>query len=93
MANADKWTVKIETSIETRWVDADWGNIIDKGSEPNRTETLTVDADTKAEAMRKAKSLCYDVCDTNWVGVATTQENGHTYRVEQRRFKTNYWVE
>lgn len=93
VAEAKRWTVKMETSIETRWVNTEtsW-DILDKGSKTGPTRSLTVDAENKSEAMTKAKSMCYDACDGDWVSQGVTQQNGKTYRVQQRIKLTNYYV-
>ena len=94
VANAKTWTVKMETSIETRWVEAENGyEVLDKGSKPGPTRTLNVNAENKSDAMEKAKSMCYDACDGNWVSQGVKQEDGKTYRVQQRIKLTNYYVE
>lgn len=93
LAKAEKWTVKIETSVETRWVNTeDYSDVQLQGSEPGRTETMVIVADTKSDAMKKAQSLCYKVCDRDWVGFKTFQKDGKTYRIEQKRSTTNYYV-
>lgn len=93
VANAKRWTVKMETSIETRWLNTeDYQEILDKGAKAGPTRSLTVDAENKSEAMSKAKSMCYDACDGDWVSAGMTQQNGKTYRVQQRIKLTNYYV-
>lgn len=89
---AAEWTVKMETSIHTKWVDANSGRSIDKGGAEGPTRTLTVTADTKAEAMKKAKSMCYDACDGSWTATGVTQEGDRTYRVYKKVVLTNYYV-
>lgn len=94
VANAKRWTVKMETSIETRWVNAEKNfDILDQGAKKGPTRTLTVDAENKSEAMTKAKSMCLDACDGDWVSQGVTQQNGKTYRIQKRYVLTNYYVE
>ena len=94
VANAKQWTVKMETSVETRWVNAEknW-DILDQGAKKGPTRTLTVDAENKSQAMTKAKSMCYDACDGDWQTQGVTQQDGKTYRIQKRIILTNYYVE
>lgn len=94
MANAKRWSVKMETSVETRWVNVEETcEILDQGAKKGPTRTLTVDAENKSQAMTKAKNMCYDACDGNWVSKGVTQQDGKTYRIQSRYILTNYYVE
>ncbi len=84
----------METSVHTEWRQVDQPyETIKQPIQTGPTRTINVPADTKAEALEKAKSICYEACDSRWTQTGVKQKDGKTYRVYKRYVLENYYVQ